>query len=327
MRRRQLIGFASAAAMASGAPPAQALSPSVIGFLSLFTREAVRTPFEAFLSGLAAGGYDVGRNAEIDYGWADGVVEKLPLLAAQLVRRNPAVIVAAGGNFSAEAAKAATSTIPIVFTAVSDPVRAGLVASFNKPGGNVTGVSILSHELDAKRLDLLQEMIPAARVVGALLNPKNPTAAVQRANLESAGAALGGRTLVIEQAGTEIEISGAIARLVERGATALLVGADPFFTQQRLRIVDVARQHVLPGMYQWRQFVEAGGLASYGPDFSDAYRQSGMYVARILKGEKPADLPVLQPTRFQLVLNLKVGREFGIDFNSSSLARADEVID
>lgn len=327
MRRRQLIGFASAAAMARAASPAQAQPSSQIGFLSLLTQEAVRTPLEAFLSGLEAGGYVVGRNAEIDYVWADGVVEKLPMLAARLVRRNPAVIVAAGGNFSAEAAKAATSTIPIVFTAVSDPVRAGLVASFNKPGGNVTGVSILSHELDAKRLDLLQEMIPAARVVGALLNPKNPTAAMQRANLESAAAALGGRTLVIEQAGNEIEISGAIARLAERGAKALLVGADPFFTQQRLRIVEVARQHALPGMYQWRQFVEAGGLASYGPDFSDAYRQSGMYVGRILKGEKPADLPILQPTRFQFVLSLKVAREFGLDFTSSSLARADEVID
>ena len=327
MRRRHLIGFASAAAMTLGAPRARAQSSPLIGFLSLFTQEAVRSPLDAFLSGLAASGYGVGRNADIEYGWADGEVEKLPLLAARLVRRNPAVIVAAGGNFSAEAAKAATSTIPIVFTAVSDPVRAGLVASFNKPGGNVTGVSILSHELDAKRLDLLQEMIPAVRIVGALLNPKNPTAAMQRANLEAAAAASAGRTLVIEQAGDESEIPGAIARLVERGATALLVGADPFFTQQRRRIVDGARRHALPGMYQWRQFVEAGGLASYGPDFSDAYRESGLYVGRILKGEKPADLPVLQPTRFHLVLNLKVARELGLDFTSSSLARADEVID
>jgi ABC-type uncharacterized transport system substrate-binding protein len=326
MKRRTILGAVGAAVVTGSAARAQAPKLPVVGFLSLLSEAVLREQVAAFLAGLGETGFVGGRNVTIEYRWADGVVERLPALAGELVRLAPAAIVAAGGNFSADAAKAATATIPIVFTAVSDPVRSGLVASFSRPGGNVTGISILSHELDAKRFDLLRELVPASGPIGALLNPKSPTAAIQRRNLETAAAAAG-RTLVVEEAGSESDIAPAMTRFAERRVVGLVVGADPFFTQQRVHIVTLAERHGLPGIYQWRQFAEAGGLASYGPDFSDTYRQSGVYIGRILKGDKPGDLPIQQPTKFQLVLNLKTARALGVTLPPSLLARADEVID
>lgn len=327
MRRRSVLAAAGAASFASSMAHAQKAKPAVIGFLSLLPEAAVRDQIVSFRTGLGSGGVLADRDIAIEYRFADGHVDRLATLAAELVRLPVALIVAAGGNYSAEVAKAATTTIPIVFTAVSDPVRAGLVASFNRPGANITGVSILSHELDAKRLDLLSELIPAVeRPIGAIVNPRNPATEAQRHNLLTAAAAAG-RQLIVTQAATEAEIDAAFASLAEQRVAAIAVGADPYFTGQRERIVALAMQHALPGVYQWRQFAEAGGLMSYGPDFSAAYRQAGVYVAQILKGDKPGDLPVLQPTKFELVINMKTARKLGVAVPPLIFARADEVIE
>lgn len=327
VRRRGLLG----GAMASAVFPADiafAQKPAlpVVGFLSLLPESTLSEQLASFQAGLEATGFAVGRNVTITYRWAEGQIDRLPALAAELVRLPATVIVAAGGNYSAEAAKAATSTIPTVFSAVSDPARAGLVASFNRPGGNVTGVSILSHELDAKRFELMNELVPPPGPIGALVNPRSPTTQLQRRTLQTAAAAAG-RTLFIVEAGTEAEIAPAFARLAEQRAAAVVVGADPFFTGERKRIVALAAQYALPGIYQWRQFVRDGGLASYGPDFSEAYRQAGILTGRILRGEKPADLPVQQPTKFELVINFRTARTLGLAIPPVFMARADEIVE
>jgi len=325
--RRGLIGGAIASALLPAtASWAQKSALPVVGFLSLLPESTLTEQLASFSAGLETTGFVAGRNFTIDYRWADGQIERLPALAAELVRVPATVMVAAGGNYSAEAAKAATSTIPIVFSAVSDPARAGLVASFNRPGGNVTGVSILSHELDAKRFELLHELVPSPGPIGALVNSRSPTTALQRRTLQTA-AASAGRELLIAEAGTAAEIGPALARLSDQRAIALVVGADPFFTGERARIVALAAQYALPAIYQWRQFVRDGGLASYGPDFSEAYRQAGILTGRILRGEKPADLPVQQPTKFELVINLRTARTLGLAIPPVFMARADEIVE
>ena len=326
MRRRALLGTIGAGALLPHAVRAQKPALPVIGFLSLLSEAALRDQLVAFQAGLADSGYVPNRNVTIEYRWANGQTDLLPTLAAELVKLPASVIVAAGGNFSAEAAKAATTRIPIVFTAVSDPVQAGLVSSFNRPGGNVTGVSILSQELDAKRFELMNELVPGNGVIGVLINPRNPVTDIQRRTLQAA-AATARRNILFVEAGTKADIPKAIALVAERGAVGLLVGADPFFTGERATIAALAIRYRLPGMFQWRQYAVEGGLASYGPDFNDAYRQSGMMTGRILRGEQPATLPVQQPTKFELVLNLRTARELGIAIPSTLLGRAEELIE
>ena len=324
MRRRRLISTLGAATLLS--PPALAQKVPLVGFLSLISEAGLRDPLIAFKAGLAEAGFDDGRGVVIDYRWANGQVDRLPALAKDLARLSPTVIVAAGGNYSAEAAKAATKSIPIVFTAVSDPVRAGLVASFNKPGGNITGVSILSHELDAKRFELMAELAPRNGPIGVLVNPLSPTTEYQRQNFRAA-AASARRPIVIAEAGTADEVPKAFAVLAESTAVGVVVGADPFFTGERARIVALANRYRMPGSYQWRAFALDGGLAAYGPDFNDAYRQSAGLVGRILRGAAPADLPVLQPTKFEFVVNLKTARVIGFTVPPALIARADELIE
>ena len=247
-------------------------------------------------------------------------------MAADLVDRRVAVIFAGGGNISALAAKAATSAIPIVFAAVSDPVGGGLVTSLNRPGGNVTGMAALTAELDAKRMELLLELVPETKVVGALLNPNRPNPEVQLKGVQTAAQKVG-RQLVALGAGTEREIDLAFAALVQQRAHALLVTADPFLTGRTVQISMLAANHAIPTVYAWRESVAAGGLMSYSTSLVDAYRQAGLYAVRILKGENPADLPVLQPTKFELAINLKTANALGLTVPPSLLARADEVIE
>jgi putative ABC transport system substrate-binding protein len=328
MRRRKFSTLFGGIAAASCSPlvRAQQSGLPVIGFLSSVPAAAVRRQVAAFHRGLGETGHVVGRTVAIEYRWADNNYDRLPALAGELVRFPVAVIVAAGGNITAGAAKAATPTIPIVFTAVSDPVKGGLVASFNRPGGNVTGVAILSAELDTKRLELLHELVPSSGAIGVLVNPGNPNVEVQRRALEATAKAVG-RHAVVVQVGKAEELDAAFATLAEQRATALVVGADSLFASQRERLVALAARHSLPAIYQWREFAEAGGLVSYGPDFSEAYRQAGIYTGRILNGGVPADLPVLQPTKFELVINAGTAKTLGLTIPQVFFTRADEIIE
>lgn len=326
MRRRDVLGGLAAGACLPSAVVAQKPVLPVIGFLSLLPEASLRDQLAAFYAALEESGYVIGRTVAVEYRWADGDATKLPALAAELVRRQPALLVAAGGNFAAAAAKAATSTIPIVFTAVRDPIQDGLVASLNRPGGNVTGIAILAEDLDAKRLDLLHELVPSSGVMGVFINPNSPSAGVQRLKIEAAAKAIG-RPLTILQPGKSDAFDAAFATLAAQQATGLVVASDPWFTSERLRIVELAARYRLPGIYQWRQFADAGGLASYGPSFNEAYRKAGALAGRILRGENPATLPVLQPTRFELVINLKTAKTLGLTIPALFMARADEVIE
>jgi putative ABC transport system substrate-binding protein len=305
---------------------AQRRDVPAIGYLQAVARSTVEKFLAAFRSGLAETGFEEGRNVIIEYRFADGDYARLPALARELVALNVNVIVAGGGPPSALAAKAATAIIPIVFTAIADPRDGGLVASYSRPGGNATGISVLTTELDSKRLELLCDLVPAASTVGVLANPNRPDADRQTRDVARAANALN-RRLVVMRAGTEREIEEAFARLRESGAEALVVLADPYFTSRRTQITALAVRHRLPAMYQWRDFAEVGGLMSYGPSLADAYRHAGLYTGRILKGEKPADLPVLQPTKFELVINARTARALGLTITEAMLARADEVIE
>jgi putative ABC transport system substrate-binding protein len=324
VRRREFMLLLAGAMIAGRRLRAQQKAVPVVGFLH-FASSGPFAPFVgAFQKGLGETGYVEGQNLAIEYRWAEGHYDRLPSLAADLVARNVDVIVAAGPP-SARAAKSATSAIPIVFSS-GDPVGEGLVASLARPGGNLTGVSILTVELMAKRLELLSELVPRVGVIALLVNPNNPNTEPMMRDVQEAARAKRIQLPVLK-AGSESEIDAAFASLVQLQAGGLVVGTDPFFNSRREQLVALAARHAVPAIYEWREFAAAGGLISYGPSLTSIYRQDGIYVGKILKGAKPADLPVEQPTRFELVINLKTAKALGLTIPPSILARADEVIE
>jgi putative ABC transport system substrate-binding protein len=298
----------------------------VIGFLSTRSpNESAIGDVAAFQTGLGENGYVVGHNVAIDYRWAEGRYDRLPALAAELVRQPLALLATAGGTPSALAAKAATATIPIVFNTGDDPVKLGLVASLNRPGGNATGVNTFVVTLIAKQVELIHEMCPKASVIGLLANPNNPTLADTRG--VSAAADAVGLKLVVVQSVTENDFESAFANLVRRPIGALLVPSDSLFNSRQQQLVALAARHALPAIYAFREFTAAGGLMSYGTSITDGYRQCGVLASRILKGDKPADLPVMQPTKFDFAINLKTAKTLGLNVPPTLLATADEVIE
>jgi putative tryptophan/tyrosine transport system substrate-binding protein len=327
VKRREFITLlGSAAAAWPLAARAQQPTMPVIGFMSARGPEDSAYLLEAFHRGLAEGGFVEGQNIAIEFRWAHGQYDRLPAIAADLVSRRVNVITAVGGDPSPLAAKRATSTIPIVFGMGSDPVSAGLVESFNRPGGNVTGVTLLTNLMEPKRLGLLRELAPGAPLIGILLNPNFRPAALQLQQIDEAARGVGQR-IAVARASTDEELDAAFAALVKEHVDALLVGGDPYFDTRRERIVAFAQQQRLPAIYQFREYAVAGGLLSYGVSITDAYRQYGVYTAKILKGAKPADLPVLQPTKFETVINLKTAKVLGIKISDNLLSLADEVIE
>ena len=325
-RRELLAALGGAVAAWPLAAHAQQPVLPVVGFIRTTSADDSVKLVEAFRRGLGEAGYVEGRNVVIEYRYAQGQIDRLPALAADLVARRVAVLAATGGTVSARAAKAATSTIPVVFTTGDDPVKAGLVASLSRPGGNVTGVSVFTARLGAKRLALLHELIPAATTIAVLLNPKNPDSEDEAKDVLEAARALGVQILVLH-AGSENEIDDAFTKMVEQRIGALMLGADTFFTSQRARIATLSTYLRIPTADSVREFPEAGGFASYGASLAGVYRQAGVYVARILKGDKPADLPVLLPTAFEFVINLKTAKTLGLEVPPGVSARADEVIE
>jgi putative ABC transport system substrate-binding protein len=329
MTRREfitLLGSATAAwPLAARAQQQQATMP-VIGYLSSFPADINPKLTQAFGQGLNHAGFFEGRNVTIEYRWdEEGRYDRLPTMADDLVGRRVAVLFASPIP-AALAAKMATATIPIVFAIGSDPVETGLVVSLNRPGGNVTGATFLSIELGAKRLELLRDFAPKITSIGLLVNPNNPNAAVQTKEMQAATTALGLHLQVLS-AGSQSDFDNTFAALVQKRPDALVVSADPFFFSHRDQLVALAMRHSMPAVYYAREFVAAGGLISYASSFGDSFRQAATYVGRILKGEKPADLPVLQPTKFELVINLKTAKALGLDVPPTLLARADEVIE
>jgi putative ABC transport system substrate-binding protein len=321
MKRRDFITLiGGAAAVWPLAARAQQPMP-VIGYLSFGSPSPFAHFTAAFRKGLQEGGYVEGKNVAIDYRWAENQADKLDPLASELVAQRVAVIVATGGSQTAVAAKLATSTIPIVFTGGGDPVSLGLVASLNRPGGNATGVTNFGVALDGKRLELLRELIPGADVVGVLFSSE-----IELKDIELAAQTLG-QTIYPVRVNSAGDLEQAFAGIVRRGARALLVASAALFTNRREELVALASRHALPAIYSFREFVGSGGLISYGTNNADSYRQAGVYTARILKGEKPANLPVMQPTKFELVVNLKTAGTLGITVPPALLARADEVIE
>jgi putative ABC transport system substrate-binding protein len=328
VRRREFITLlgGAAAAWPLVARAQQAAMP-VVGFLSIRSSDTDAQFLVAFRQGLSQGGFVEGRNVAVEYRYADGQPDRLPSLVADLVRRHVAVIVTTGGPQAALAAKAATTTIPIAFTIGADPIKVGLVQSLNRPGGNLTGVTTSYDEAAPKRLGLLREILPKSEIIGILVNPNDPITAIGEADeMREAGRSAGQRIEIL-QAGDEHEIDTAFARLIEIHADALVVAPHALFATQTPQLVALAARHAIPALYWRREFAEAGGLMSYGSSLADAVRVVGVYVGRILKGEKPGDLPVQQPTKFELVVNAKAAKAIGLAIPEAFLARADEVIE
>jgi putative ABC transport system substrate-binding protein len=327
LRRRQFITLLSGAAVVwPVVAGAQQPAMPMIGFLSSLQASDQARIMAPFHRGLAEVGWFEGRNVTIEYRWAQSQFERLPALAADLVKRQVTVIAAISGTPSALAAKAATTTIPIVFGMGSDPIAFDLVRSLNQPGGNVTGATFFTVALGEKRLGLVREMVPNATVIGVLVNPANPVSAADAANVQAAAHAIGQRVRLLS-ASTGGEIDAVFATVARDRPNALLVEAETLFLNQRDKLVALAARHAMPTMYGDREMVEAGGLISYGASRAEAYRQAGIYTGRVLKGEKPADLPVVLPTRFELMINLKTAKALGLEIPPTLLARADEVIE
>ena len=325
MSRREFIGLLGLTATWPLSGRAQPIMP-VIGVMSGRTPEDSKHLMAAFHEGLGEDGFVEGKNVTIEYRWALGRYDRLPALATDLVKRDVAVLVAVGGDVSAVAARQATSTIPIVFGTGSDPVDAGLVASLGRPGGNATGYSLVTNDLEPKRLGILHDLVPNAAVIGVLLNPNFPPAASQLAALENAAQVIAQR-LAVFRASNDTELEVSLASLIQQRVGALLVTADPYFATQRDRIVAFATQNRLPAIYQFREYAVAGGLISYGPRITDAYRQAGRYTGQILKGAKPADLPIVLPTKYEFVINLKAAKALGLTIPSGLISFADEVVE
>jgi putative ABC transport system substrate-binding protein len=300
--------------------------PAVIGFLGTGNPAEGANFVAAFRQGLGEAGYEVGRNVAIEFRWAEGEGNRLPALATELADRHVSVIVSSIGIVVARAARAASAGTPLVFAMGGDPVKFGIVSSINRPGGNVTGVSFLLNELAAKRVELLRAMVPAAKIIGLLVNPDNPNAEADTAAAREASRALGVDSHVVHVR-TEGEFDAAFASFVQQSIAALLVASDPLFVSRRDRLVALAARHRIPANYDRRELVVAGGLFSYGSNFADAHHQAGIYAGRILKGEKPGDLPVVQPTKFELIINIKTAKALGIEVPPTLLALADEVIE
>jgi putative ABC transport system substrate-binding protein len=324
--RRQFISLLGGAAAWPLTARAQQSAMPVIGFLNGGTAAAYAPYVTAFRDGLAGAGYVEGRDVAIEYRWAEGQYDRAAALAADLVRRQVTLICVTASTALVQAAKDATSSIPILFAIGADPVKFGLVASLNHPGGNVTGVSFLVNLLSAKQLEVLHEAVPNATAVAFLVNPGNPNAGADTAEVQIAAKTLG-LELTVASAAAEDAIDKAFATLVREQAGAVLIGADPLFAAHRERLALLAERHTLPTMFNTRDFAKVGGLMSYGPDQTDAYRQSGTYAGRILRGEKAGDLPVIQPTKFELVINLRTAKALGLDVPPALLALADEVIE
>jgi ABC-type uncharacterized transport system substrate-binding protein len=331
IRRRAVLSLLGGAAVWPNAAGAQQqpMIP-VIGFLHGGSLSAFAAFLDGFHRGLKESGYTEGKNVAIEYRWAENQYDRLPGMAADLVSRQVTVIFAGG---SVRAAKSATAMIPIVFTTGEDPVKAGLVASLNRPGGNVTGITLFYVEIGAKRLELLHELVPKAELVGLLTNPTSPqgvgsnTEAEEQERDARAAASIMGRQLVVAHASSESEIDEAFSTFVQQRAGALIVASDIFLSTRKNQLIALASRHAIPTIYPWRDAVSANGLIGYGIDLTDSYRQAGSYIGRILQDAKPGELPVLQPTKFLLAINLKTAKALGIDVPATLLARADEVIE
>ena len=326
MKRREMIAALGGAAAWPLAARAQQTAMPVIGILNPTTSGGVWLPLEAaFRQGLSDAGYTEGRNVRIEGRWAEGQYDRLPALAADLTEHGVAAI-AAFTTPAAKAAKAATATIPIVFTTISDPVQIGFVASLNRPGGNMTGVSVLAVEVGPKLLELLHAAVPSAKAIGLLINPRNPNADAQSKNLQTAAQRLGLQLHVLN-ASTQGDLEPVFARVQELKVNALMIAQDALFNTQTGQLADLSVRYAVPAIYPNRDFAEAGGLMSYGTDLRDEYRQAGIYAGRILKGEKPADLPVIQASKFELIINLKTARTIGLTLLPDLVSIADEVIE
>ena len=326
MRRREFIKLLGGSVAAWPITTRAQTAMPLIGFMSGRAPEESKHLLAAFHQGLGEAGFVEGKNVTIEYRWAFGQYDRLPAIASDLVKRNVAVIVAVGGDVSGLAAKQATSTIPIVFGSGSDPVGAGMVASLSRPGGNATGYVLLTNEMESKRLGILHDLVPNASVVGVLLNPNFPPAAMQLAALENAARAINQRLMVF-RASNDSELDACFKLLVEQRVGAMLVAGDPYFDTQRARIAAFAAQNKLPAIYHFREYAVAGGLISYGPRITDGYRQAGIYTGQILNGAKPGDLPMVQPTNYEFVINLKTAKALGMTIPSGLISFADEVIE